>query len=100
MMGTSAGKFVVVAALAAAVLAGCRADGPGETFEISIDSIQVEGSVSDNFPDAPSLSLDGAPVALAGSDFSVTVNVANRDEFTLEAADRAGNVSDVTIRTR
>jgi hypothetical protein len=81
-----------------AVLTGCRdsKDEP-ETFVIGVDSIQIEGTVTDSLSTGVDVTLDGAPVSLTGSDFDETVDMTGSNAFTLEATDDAGNKSVLTV---
>ncbi|TET34913.1 MAG: hypothetical protein E3J72_12315 [Planctomycetota bacterium] len=68
-----------------------------KAFEISVDSIRVEGSVTDQLSETVSLTLDSTAVSLSGNSFDETVDMRERKEFTLEAVDEAGNRETLTI---
>ncbi len=84
-----------------AVTAGCRNVKDEQVpFSIEIDSIQIEGSVSDSLSQAVTVSLDGSPVSLVGGDFDETIDMTGRTGFTLEAEDETGNTSSLTIEVQ
>ncbi len=81
-----------------AVTAGCRNVKDEQVpFSIEIDSIQIEGSVSDSLSQQVSATIDGSPVSLVGGEFNETVDMSARSQFTLEARDEAGNAGALTI---
>ena len=78
--------------------AGCR-DQKDEVnlFSLEVDSIRIEGGVSDALSQPVTVQLDGVPVSLVGGDFDETVDMTDRTGFTLDARDDAGNTSELTI---
>ena len=81
-----------------AVSAGCRnREDDTVVFRLDVDSIRIEGGVSDTLSPPVTAELDGLPVSLTGGDYDETVDMSGRTGFTLEARDGAGNTSQLTV---
>jgi len=100
-MRTCGRKLVILMLLigAFAMLGGCKKKRP-RPFGIGIETIQVEGTVTDSLSTQVTATLDGAPVPLTGSDYNETVDMTDKTDFTLEATDEAGNTSTLTVETQ
>jgi len=88
---------LLIAALT--VFCGCRRTKP-KPFEIGIETIQIEGSITDSLSTQVTTTLDGAPVSLVGSDYSETVDMTDKSGFILEASDEAGNKNSLAVESQ
>jgi hypothetical protein len=97
-MRTYSRKLVILMLLIGAfvVLAGCKKKRP-RPFGIGIETIQVEGTVTDSLSTQVTVTLDGTPVSLSGSNYNETVDMTGKTDFTLEATDEAGNKSSLNV---
>jgi len=71
---------------------------PSQPFALSIESLKVEGKVTDNLDDSPRLSVNGAPVPLVSGAFSVELDTTIEDSFSFKAVDSAGNTSERFVK--
>ena len=90
--------FLLLLIAGLSMSAGCR-DQKDEVnlFSLEVDTIRVEGGISDPLSQTVTAGLDGVPVSLTGGDFDETVDMTDRTGFTLDARDEAGNTSELTI---
>lgn len=71
---------------------------PPPPFMLTVDRLIVEGGISDALDDKVELRVDGNPVPVAGSTFTVQLNAQVQSYFLFEAIDDAGNVAERHIQ--
>ena len=66
---------------------------PPPPFILTVDRLVVEGGITDALDDKVDMQVDGNPVPVAGSTFTVQLNAQVQSSFLFEAIDDAGNIA-------
>ena len=77
---------------------------PGEAFGLTVDSITVEGTVSDNLDINPAVTIDGNSASITSGAFTNTfigtTSTTGKDAFIIEAADKVPNKTSEVFEIR
>jgi hypothetical protein len=77
----------VAAIIAFAVGCGKKGGAPPDAFGLTVDSVAIDGTVSDNLDTSPDVKADGAPVIVLMGAFTTTFDTTTVKTHTLTAED-------------
>ena len=90
----------ILMALAVVCGTGCGSKGGGDAFELTVDSLTVEGTVSDNLERNPTVKIDDNPATVSSGTFIGNTSTTGKDSFKIEAADKVPNRTSKTVKIR
>ena len=90
--------FAVVLALAALASIGCGKKAP--PFNLTVDTVTVDGTVADTFDTDPEMALDGTPLTVTAGAFTAVCDTSVKNTYSLTADDDVSNTTSLTVRVQ
>lgn len=91
-------RLVLIAIVLSAVGLGCGKKPP--PFNLTIDTVTVDGTVSDTFDSDPEMALNGTPLTVTAGAFSAACDTSAQSSHTITATDDVNNVTTVTVQVQ
>lgn len=84
------------------LLAGCGGGGGSSAppFNLTVDTVTVDGAVADNFDSDVDMTLDAVPLAVTAGAFSAVCDMTVQSSCTLAATDNVDNSSTLTVQVQ
>lgn len=81
---------------------GCskKKHGIPNAFGLTVDSLILEGTVSDNLDLAPTVSIEGNSANIDAGSFIETISTTDKDTFSIESEDKVPNKTTIVIDIR
>ena len=92
-------RLMLIAVVLSAIGLGCgkKAAPP---FNLTVDTVTVEGTVSDTFDSDPEMALDGAPLTVTAGAFTAVCDTGVKSTYGLTATDDVSNTTSLTVRVQ
>jgi hypothetical protein len=87
----------------AILMAGCGGGSSKPAFNLTVDTVTIDGTVSDNLDTSPDVKADGAPVTVTAGAFTVALDTTTVKTHTITAEDNVlpkANKKTLTVRVK
>lgn len=80
--------------------AGCGGGAPPPPFDLTVDTVTVEGTVSDTFDPDVAVNVNGTPVTVTADAFTAACDMTAQNPSAITAEDNAANAATLTVQVQ